>query len=188
MKSENLKFCKVRKVKTPRRAHFDDAGIDFYVPEDLTYGQMKERFDTTSCCLSIKFLDKDENTGIDDRVISEFHLRPGESILIPSGIKLNIPKGFAVVAFNKSGVASKHGLLVGACVCDESYTGEIHINLHNTSKQEQIIKAGDKIVQFLVIPINYCELEEIDTVENLYKNTVNSGRGENGFGSTNDKN
>ena len=180
MKSENLKFCKVRKVKSPNRAHYDDAGFDMYVPEDLTIEEMREKFNTTGCYLGASF---DTET----RVISEFRLEPGESILIPSGIKMNIPKGFAVIAFNKSGVAAKKGLLVGSAVCDESYTGEVHINLHNVSGKRQVIKAGDKIVQFLVIPINYCELEEIDTVENLYRDTVNSGRGEGGFGSTDSK-
>ena len=183
MKSENLKFCKVRKVKTPNRAHYDDAGFDLYVPEDLTYEDMRDKFETTNCYLGVSFAD---NGGLSS-VITEFRLEPGESILIPSGIKMNIPKGFAVIAFNKSGVAAKRGLLVGSAVCDESYTGEVHINLHNVSKRRQVIKAGDKIVQFLVIPINYCGLEEIDTVENLYKDTVNSGRGEGGFGSTDDK-
>ena len=148
---------------------------------------MREKFDVTGCYLGLKFAEI-ESADTLNKTITEFHLEPGESILIPSGIKMNIPKGFAVVLFNKSGIASKRGLLVGAAVCDESYTGEVHINLHNASKKTQVIKAGDKIVQCLVIPINYCELEEIDTVENLYKDTVNSGRGEGGFGSTDNKN
>lgn len=177
MKSENLKYCKIRKVKNPCRAHYDDAGFDVFVPEDLTWDQMKEKFETTGCQVGVSFAD-------DNKTIKEFRLEPGESILIPSGLKMNIPKGFAVVAFNKSGIAAKRGLLVGSAVCDESYIGEVHINLHNVSKQTQKIKAGEKIVQFLVLPINYCELEESGSVEELYANTTNSGRGEGGFGST----
>lgn len=180
MKSENLKYCKVRKVKNPCRAHYDDAGFDVFVPEDLTWDQMKEKFETTGCQVSVSFAE-------DGKTITAFNLEPNESILIPSGLKMNIPKGFAVVAFNKSGVAAKKGLLVGSAVCDESYTGEVHINLHNASKRKQTIKAGDKIVQFLVLPINYCELEESGSVEELYANTTNSGRGEGGFGSTDNK-
>lgn len=177
MKSENLKYTKIRKVKAPRRAHYDDAGIDLFVPEDLTFEQMQEKFSTTGTQLGVSFAE-------DNKTITEFRLLPGQSILLPSGLKLNVPKGFALIAFNKSGIASKRGLLVGAAVCDESYTGEVHINLHNVSEKTQTIKAGEKIVQFLVLPINYCELEEIGSVDELYANTVNSGRGEGGFGST----
>ena len=177
MKSENLKYTKIRKVKSPARGHYDDAGFDVFVPEDLTWDQMKEKFDMVGNQVGVSFAE-------DNCTIKEFRIRPGESILIPSGLKMNIPKGFAVVAFNKSGIAAKRGLIVGSAVCDESYTGEVHINLHNVSNKTQTIKAGEKIVQFLVLPINYCELEEIETIEELYKNTENSGRGEGGFGST----
>lgn len=47
-------------------------------------------------------------------------LQPNESVLIPSGIKVNIPNGYMLTAFNKSGIASKQNLLVGACVIDET--------------------------------------------------------------------
>lgn len=177
MKSENLKYCKIRKVKSPNRAHPTDAGFDVFVPEDLTWEQMKEKFDTTNCQVSISFAG-------DNETIAAFHLQPGESVLIPSGLKMKIPDGYAVIAFNKSGIAAKRGLLVGSCVCDQNYQGEVHINLHNVSKQAQTIKAGEKIVQFLVLPINYCELEESGSVEELYKDTGISDRGEGGFGST----
>ena len=53
MKSENLKYSKVRKVKNPIRCHYDDAGFDVFVPEDLTWEQMKEKFDTTGCQVSV---------------------------------------------------------------------------------------------------------------------------------------
>lgn len=177
MKSENLKFTKIRKVKNPNRSHYDDAGFDVFVPEDLTWDQMEEKFEITGCQPPVSFAD-------DGATITEFHLHPGESVLIPSGLKLNVPKGYAVIAFNKSGIAAKRSLDIGSSVVDESYTGEVHINLHNVSNKTQTIRAGEKIVQFLVLPINYCDLEEVETVEKLYENTSNSGRGEGGFGST----
>ena len=177
MKSENLKYLKVRKVKNPNRNHYDDAGIDIFVPEDLTYDQMQEKFETTGCHIGLSFAE-------DNKTITEFRLEPGESVLIPSGLKFNVPKGYAVIAFNKSGIAAKRSLDIGSSVVDESYTGEVHIYLHNVSNKRQTIKAGEKIVQFLVIPINYCELEESNSVEELYFGKENSGRGEGGFGST----
>ena len=58
-------------------------------------------------------------------------VEPGERFFIPSGIKANVPEGQALIAFNKSGVALKQGLSVGACVVDSDYQGEIHLHLIN---------------------------------------------------------
>ena len=62
-------------------------------------------------------------------------LTPGDSCLIASGIKVNVPEGYALVAFNKSGVATKKGLQVGACVVDCGYQGEVHIHLVNIGQE-----------------------------------------------------
>lgn len=110
-------------------------------------------------------------------------LLPNESILIPAGIKVDVPDGYALIAFNKSGVASKRGLIVGACVIDQTYQGEIHIHLINSSTDQQVLKAGEKIVQFICLPINYTKVEEVSNEDELYKGIISS-RGEGGFGST----
>ena len=81
-----IKFCKVRDVKTPNKGHTEDAGIDFFIPNDF-----KEQV-----------------------------LHPSEDILIPSGIKAIIPNGWCMIAFNKSGVATKMKLRAGACVSPET--------------------------------------------------------------------
>ena len=106
---------------------------------------------------------------------------PGCSCLIPSGIKANVPSGFALVAFNKSGVAVKKNFHVGACVVDEDYQGEIHINLTNVGVDPQKISQGEKIIQFVLLPVNYDIIEEVE-VEKLFEEL--SERGEGGFGST----
>ena len=108
-------------------------------------------------------------------------LSPGESCFIPSGIKVNVPEGYALIAFNKSGVATKKGLHVGACVVDCGYQGELHINLTNVSAEDQTIAAGDKIVQFVLLPLGDPSIELVKE-NNLYE-TV-STRGEGGFGSS----
>ena len=56
-------------------------------------------------------------------------VNPGERFFIPSGIKANVPEGYALIAMNKSGVALKKSLMVGACVVDSDYQGEIHLHL-----------------------------------------------------------
>ena len=62
-----------------------------------------------------------QSAGIDFYVPEDFTtsvLQPGESVLIPSGIKVQVPTGYMLTAFNKSGVATKQGLSIGACVVD----------------------------------------------------------------------
>jgi dUTP pyrophosphatase len=108
-------------------------------------------------------------------------IQPGESILIPSGVKANVPTGYALIAFNKSGIASKLNLHVGACVVDEDYQGEIHLNLVNQSNQAVEINGGMKIIQFILLPVNYSMPVVVD-IDMLYQ--FESERGSGGFGST----
>lgn len=124
-----------------------------------------------------------ESAGIDffvpEGMISK--LGPGQSCLIPSGIKANVPTGHALMAFNKSGVAVNKSLHVGACVVDEDYQGEIHLNLTNVGNEIVDINGGEKIVQFILLPVFYDTIEEVE-LENLYEEKTL--RGEGGFGST----
>ena len=111
-------------------------------------------------------------------------LGPGKSCLIPSGIKANVPDNHALIAFNKSGVAVKKKLHVGACVVDEDYQGEIHINLTNVGNETVHIESGEKIIQFVLVPVTYDEVSIVDE-NNLFDHT--SERGSGGFGSTGTK-
>ena len=86
----------------------------------------------------------------------------------------------------KSGVASKKHLLVGANTVDIGYSGECHVNLHNVSDREQIINAGDKIVQGIMIKIGFHVPEEMKDENELYGDEK-SARGEGGFGSSGTK-
>ncbi|HIA11096.1 MAG TPA: hypothetical protein EYN69_03365, partial [Flavobacteriales bacterium] len=87
---------------------------------------------------------------------------PNQSVCIPSGIRADVPAGYALVAFNKSGVALKKHLDVGACVVDEDYQGEIHLHLTNVGKDGVFLIAGEKIVQFLLLPVSYAVIEVVD--------------------------
>ncbi len=124
-----------------------------------------------------------ESAGIDFFVPEGIcaNLSPGQSCLIPSGIKADVPKGYALVAFNKSGIAVKKQLYAGACVVDEDYQGEIHINLTNVGNNSVEINSGEKIIQFILLPVFYDIIEEV-SLENLYEKE--SIRGDGGFGST----
>ena len=122
------------------------------------------------------------SAGIDFYVPEDFEtvsLKPGESVLIPSGIKAQVPRGYALIAFNKSGVATKQGLQVGACIVDEDYEGEIHLHMVNISDKDQTVATGQKLVQFVLIPVCYFDIEEVAELPNR-----NTERGAGGFGST----
>ena len=174
---QTLKYTKVRKVKSLNRAHANDAGIDFYLPEDLTEEVFHSKCDVTK---------NYPRTTFQDGFIKDITLSPGQSVLIPSGMHLKIPEGYALIYFNKSGVASKKHLHVGASVVDENYQGECHLNVTNVGDCNITISAGEKLVQGILIPVSYAQAEEVSSLEELYADGA-SDRGAGGFGSTGTK-
>ena len=117
----------------------------------------------------------------DDYPPSLCTIKPGDRFFIPSGIKANVPEGFALIAMNKSGVSMKKGLMVGACVVDSDYQGEIHLHLINASNKHVTIEPGDKLTQFLLVPVSHCAVDVVD-VDKLFDEETTRGAG--GFGST----
>lgn len=127
-----------------------------------------------------------KSAGIDLFIPNDFEYRtlsPGESLLIPAGLKANIPENYAFIAFNKSGVATKKHLAVGACVIDEDYQGEIHIHVYNYGSEPVTVNAGEKIIQCVLVPVLYEDVEIVQTEEDLWNGVV-TDRGDGGFGST----
>jgi dUTP pyrophosphatase len=110
-----------------------------------------------------------------------FEVLPGKAAFIPSGIKANVPEGHALIAFNKSGVALKKHLAVGACVVDEDYQGEIHLHVYNFGDEVVKIQPGEKLVQMVLLPVNYASVEVVSEDQLFSKETA---RGAGGFGST----
>lgn len=128
------------------------------------------------------------SAGIDFFVPKDFvgvHLKPNESVLIPSGIKARVPDNMVLIAFNKSGVATKKRLVVGAEVVDSDYQGEIHLHVYNTGTADMFVEPNDKIMQFILLPYIHAELDECLELEEVFTDTTS--RGEKGFGSTGDK-
>jgi len=109
------------------------------------------------------------------------HLKRGESALVPSGVRVSVPPGHAMIAFNKSGQAVKNGLQVGACVVDEDYQGEVHLHVTNIGKPRAYLRPGDKLVQFLLMPVTYAAPQEV-TIEDLFQ--AKTKRGSGALGST----
>jgi dUTP pyrophosphatase len=162
-----IKYSKVRDVKSPIRAHDTDAGIDFFVPKDLKHKDLVDAHSKGTIVSKINI-----------------EIEPHGRANIPSGVHVKLEREHALIAFNKSGVAAKKGLLVGACVVDSDYQGEIHINVINTNNEPVYIDLGSKLIQFLYVPIRLDQMEEV-SLDNLY--TEKTERGDGGFGSSDKK-
>tara|TARA_B100000035_G_scaffold314517_1_gene331051 strand:- start:486 stop:944 length:459 start_codon:yes stop_codon:yes gene_type:complete len=108
-------------------------------------------------------------------------IAPGQSALLDTGVKIEVPSNCMLQVMNKSGIASKSHLITGACVVDEGYTGEIFVNLHNIGKDIQFIEPGQKIAQAIFVRIEKPELWEIEE-DNIYGGETSRGGG--GLGST----
>jgi dUTP pyrophosphatase len=111
-------------------------------------------------------------------------IEPGRNYVIPTGIKMEVPHGMALMVFNKSGTASKLSLVKGAELIDHGYSGEIFIDLHNIGVDAQTLVAGQKFAQLHFVPV-YCPvLMEVDESALYSDILVSSGRGEGSRGST----
>ena len=112
-------------------------------------------------------------------------LEPNNTVLLGTGLNIATPHGFVCEVKNRSGMAAKKHLIVGACVIDSGYAGEVKINLHNVGNTAQEIHPGDKIAQILFYPVGLPVFEELPENEELYSRTdTNSSRADNGFGSS----
>jgi dUTP pyrophosphatase len=141
-------------AKLPVRAHPTDAGMDlFYCPPPKK--ELPNQIET---------------------------VLPHGTALLPTGLKIEVPKGYMLEIKNKSGIATKRGLLVGACVVDRHYTGEVFVNLHNVTQRNQIIKAGQKIAQAVFVKIT----TQVSLVESDSIYDEESSRGDGALGSTGD--
>ena len=109
---------------------------------------------------------------------------PNHSVLIPTGLKFGVPHGYMLQVMNRSSVAAKRGLVVGAHVIDSGYDGEVFINLHNVGWKSQDIFHGDKIAQLVMIPVvPFRAMENPDN--DLYDDGISiSNRGTGALGST----
>ena len=106
-------------------------------------------------------------------------IQPGESAFVPTGLAMEIPKGYAGLIYARSGLACKRGLApankVG--VIDSDYRGEFIVVLHNHGAQSQTVSHGERIAQLVITPVftpGFAEVAE------LTETTRSAG----GFGST----
>lgn len=106
-------------------------------------------------------------------------IRPGERVLIPTGLAMEIPQGYEVQIRPRSGLSFKTGLMVvnspGTIDCD--YRGELKIILGNLGLKDEVIKHGERVAQMLVAPVIQAKFEVVEKL-------TETQRGAGGFGST----
>ena len=104
---------------------------------------------------------------------------PGQTAFIPTGIAMEIPRGYAGLAYARSGLACKQDLApankVG--VIDSDYRGEFMIALHNHGQQIRVVRHGDRIAQLVITPVFTPGFQEVTEL-------TDTTRGTGGFGST----
>ena len=113
-------------------------------------------------------------------------IEAGSRAILPTGLRFGIPHGYMLEVKNRSGMAAKRGLLVGACVVDSGYDGEVFINLHNVGTEPQTIESHSKIAQVVMVPVVHFRAMERNGDGDLYgwyPITI-SDRGDGALGST----
>ena len=99
--------------------------------------------------------------------------------LIPTGLKIQLPKGYEAQIRARSGMAIKHGITLSNCVgtIDEDYRGEVCIGIINLSKETYTIQPGDRIAQMVIAQVTQLEIKEVESLDE-------TARAARGFGST----
>src|SRR5882762_3750248 len=105
------------------------------------------------------------DAGLDLSSCERVELAPGERALVPTGLAVAIPEGYAGFVQPRSGLATKHGISIVNTpgLVDSGYRGELLVNLVNTDKREPfVVEPGMRIAQLVVLPIPDIELVEVD--------------------------
>jgi dUTP pyrophosphatase len=120
------------------------------------------------------------DAGIDLAACERVELGPGERALVPTGLAVAIPEGYAGYVQPRSGLATKHGISIVNTpgLIDAGYRGELLVNLLNTDPREAfVVEPGMRIAQLVVLEVPHVSLVEVEELPG-------SERGARGFGSS----
>ena len=120
------------------------------------------------------------DAGLDLSACERVELGPGERALVPTGLAVAIPEGYAGYVQPRSGLAAKHGISIVNTpgLVDSGYRGELLVNLLNTDAREPfVVEPGMRIAQLVILELPEVELVEVDELPD-------SERGVRGFGSS----
>ena len=116
------------------------------------------------------------DAGLDLRAPKRYVVPAHGSVVIDTGVHIELPNNTVGMLKSKSGLNVKHGI-TGEGVIDVGYTGSIRVKLYNNSAEPHVFNRGDKIIQLVILPILLSDIAVVDSLEN-------TERGDNGFGST----
>jgi len=123
----------------------------------------------------------DGSSGMDiaANIKANIEIKPGKTVIIPTGLAVSIPKNFEIQIRPRSGLAAKNQISVlnTPGTIDADYRGELKVILINLGDKSFVVEKGLRIAQIVLCPIIRANIEEVDTLEN-------TKRGSGGFGST----
>ena len=106
-------------------------------------------------------------------------IQPGTTVLLPTGLSIAVPVGYAGLIYARSGMATKRDLApankVG--VIDSDYRGPLMVSLHNHGSRSQTVEPGERVAQLIITPVMMPEMTEVQELDE-------TDRGSGGFGST----
>ena len=110
---------------------------------------------------------------------NDLKIAPHTTVKIGTGLSIQPPNGYFGAIFARSGLATKQGLRPANCVgvCDEDYTGEYIVAIHNDTDEEKVITNGERIAQLVFMPYLNVEFQKSEALDK-------TERGAGGFGST----
>lgn len=121
------------------------------------------------------------SSGLDVYTPIDFVIPAWGDAIIPLDIAVDIPYGWDLALYNKSGIATKKKLFKGAELIDCDYTGNIHVHLFNHSDKDVTFLKGDKIGQFVMRPVWMGSVVQVSEIRKVTE------RGDGKFGSTGDR-
>lgn len=109
-------------------------------------------------------------------------IKPGERVLVPTGLSMEIPAGYEIQVRPRSGLSFKTGLMVvnSPGTIDADYRGEVKVILGNLGQSDEVIEHGDRVAQLVLAPVTQAEYQVVEDLSS-------TERGAGGFGSTGKK-
>lgn len=119
------------------------------------------------------------DSGMDLHTLDGAVIPPHHTVMLSTGIAIELPENCEGQIRSRSGLSSAQGLMVinGPGTVDRGYTGELKVALHNASPYTRTVVAGDRVAQLVIAPVVFPEISVVTQLED-------SDRGNGGFGST----
>lgn len=139
------------------------------------------RVDGTTTDLPLPMYATSGSAGMDvcAAVTSDLTIAPGDTVLVPTGFRIELPQGHEAQVRPRSGLAAKHnvGILNSPGTIDSDYRGEVKVILTNFGREPFTVRRGDRIAQMVVARYERVAWQEVPALED-------TARGEGGFGHT----